>query len=82
MRNDDGTFSRGNKIDEAQNIAVIESLLDRIVGKTLKIEGDIVERVPLIERLHTISPESLEAQIDELIRNREIIKKEYASIEK
>ncbi|MBK8202074.1 MAG: hypothetical protein IPK68_07070 [Bdellovibrionales bacterium] len=132
MRNDDGTFSRGNKyaaghgrpegagkshlkemcwasvekiarlvfqmpeaemklwvdqnkntlslaerlyIDEAQNIAVIESLLDRIVGKTLKIEGDIVERDSLIERLHTISPESLEAEIDELIRNREIIKK-------
>jgi hypothetical protein len=35
----------------------------------------------LAERLHTMSPESLEAEIDELIRNGEIIKKEYASIE-
>jgi hypothetical protein len=79
------TLSRAERayIEASEHsIEVIESLLDRIVGKTLKCESDAMPRNPLIERLYTLSPENLREEIDQLIRNREIIDKENDSIER
>lgn len=43
-------------VEASQNsLEVIEALLDRIVGKTMKIDSEIIERNPIIERLYTLS---------------------------
>jgi hypothetical protein len=62
------------------SLEVIEALLDRIVGKTMKVDGEIIERNQIIERLYSLSPEAIEDEIETMIRNREIIKKENESI--
>lgn len=64
------------------NLAVIEALLDRIVGKTLKFDGQIAHRNPIMDEFEQMSPEAREQRIDELIRIREIIRKEDESIAK
>lgn len=67
-------------IEQSDNIEVIEALLDRVVGKTLKVDAEVYERNPLLERLYTLSPEALNEEIQELQRAKEIIDKENESI--
>lgn len=63
------------------NLAVIESLLDRIVGKTLKFDGQITHHDPIRNEYDQMTSEERERRIDELIRIREILRKEDESIE-
>lgn len=61
-------------LEQAQiNLGVIESLLDRIIGKTLKIDSGNTEKNPIIERLYTMSAGNVTKEIDQLIRNRQLI---------
>lgn len=77
------SLSRAERIfieSSENNLAVIEALLDRIVGKTLKFDELVIARDPILERFYSMSPDAQEAEIDQLIRNREIIKRENESI--
>lgn len=53
-------------IEQSDNIEIVETLLDRVVGKTLKVDAEVFERNPLLERLYTLSPEALSEEIEEL----------------
>jgi len=55
---------------------IIESLLDRIIGKQLKIDSGNTEKNPVIERLYALSPGGVRREIDQLIRNRNMIHEE------
>ncbi len=63
------------------NLNVIEAILDRVVGKTLKIDSGNTERDPVIERLYQLSPGNVKSEIDRLIKNREVILAERKQIE-
>lgn len=69
-------------IEAAQlNLSVIEALLDRIVGRMLKIDSGVTERDPVIERLYSLAPGNVKKEIDRLIKVREIAQNEQRSIE-
>lgn len=63
------------------NLSVIEAILDRIIGKTLKLDSGQTERDPVIERLYQLSPGNVKSEIDRLIKNREVILAERKQIE-
>lgn len=63
------------------NLNVIEAILDRIIGKTLKLDSGQTERDPVIERLYQLSPGNVRSEIDRLIKNREVILAERKQIE-
>lgn len=63
------------------NLNVIEAILDRVIGKTLKLDSGTTERDPVIERLYQLSPGNVKSEIDRLIKNREVILAERRQIE-
>ena len=63
------------------NLNVIEAILDRVIGKTLKLDSGQTERDPVIERLYQLSPGNVRSEIDRLIKNREVILAERKQIE-
>jgi len=67
-------------LNKSKDIRVLESLLDRIIGKTLKFE-DERQKNPFIERLYNLGEGGVGREIDELLRAREIIKAEYKNIQ-
>lgn len=69
------------RLNGDEDAAAIESLMDRVIGKTLKIEGEMIHRNPLIEQLYDMGPGALREDLDQLKRNKEIIDAEYKSIE-
>lgn len=64
------------------NLAVIEALLDRIVGKTLKIDANVGSSDPIMDHYYRLTPEGRAQEIERLLRNREIIEREKESIKK
>ena len=61
-------------LESAQiNLAVIEAILDRIIGKQLKIDSGNTEKNPIIERLYSLSAGNVRREVDQLIRNRQMI---------
>jgi transglutaminase-like putative cysteine protease len=67
--------------NQRANLNVIEAILDRIIGKTLKLDSGQTERDPVIERLYQLSPGNVKNEIDRLIKNREVILAERKQIE-
>lgn len=84
---EEATGGLGDVIDETgmtrkrANLNVIEAILDRIIGKTLKLDSGQTERDPVIERLYQLSPGNVKSEIDRLIKNREVILAERKQIE-
>lgn len=84
---EEATGGLGDVIDEGgttrkrANLNVIEAILDRIIGKTLKLDSGQTERDPVIERLYQLSPGNVRSEIDRLIKNREVILAERKQIE-
>lgn len=71
----------GNSVRRDPNLNVIEAILDRVIGKTLKLDSGQTERDPVIERLYQLSPGNVKSEIDRLIKNREVILAERKQIE-
>lgn len=71
----------GTAVKRERNLNVIEAILDRVIGKTLKIDSGTTERDPVIERLYQLSPGNVKSEIDRLIKNREKINAERRQIE-
>ena len=84
---EEATGGLGDVIDETgmtrkrANLNVIEAILDRIIGKTLKLDSGPTERDPVIERLYQLSPGNVRSELDRLIKNREVILAERKQIE-
>jgi hypothetical protein len=63
------------------NLSVVEALLDRIIGKTLKIEDGNTERDPIIERLYILKQGQVRQEIEHLRDNEQVIDAEFKAIE-
>jgi hypothetical protein len=71
----------GQKVRRTANLGVIEAILDRIVGKQLKIDSGNTEKDPVIEKLYDLSPGNVRKEIDRMIKNRQTVQDEFKRIE-
>lgn len=82
-----GSLSRAEMIflkrinEEGEQSDAVKDLMDRYLPKTLKVEGEMIHRNPVIERLYDMTPSALRDELEQMDRDREIIEAEYKSIE-
>lgn len=63
------------------NLAVVEALLDRIIGKQLRVDDGRSERNPIIERLYHLKQGQVRKEIEDLRTNERVIDAEFNAIE-
>jgi hypothetical protein len=63
------------------NLAVVEALLDRIIGKQLRVDDGRTERNPIIERLYHLKQGQVRKEIEDLRTNEQVIDAEFNAIE-
>jgi hypothetical protein len=71
----------GRKVRRTANLGVIEAILDRVVGKQLKVDSGNTEKDPVIERLYEIAPGNVRKEIDRMIKNRQVVQAEFSRME-
>lgn len=69
-------------LNASHDIKAIECILDRILGKTINIEGEMNIRNPLIEKLYEMSDAGRRREIDQLLEDRKTIEAECKEVNK